>query len=109
MFRITRSRNHAADGQPEHAPDELPVRGVRAGRGARINEKIEVVHTPKHGSWQNMAKCELSVMEQPCLSDRIGDEATLCGRVRSWEDDRAQRGKKIDWQFATADARIKLR
>lgn len=75
----------------------------------RIIEKIEVVHTPKHGSWLNMAECELSVLEKQCLSDRIGDEAALRDQVNTWQTDRNNRTKKIDWQFATADARIKLR
>ena len=75
----------------------------------RIIEKIEVVHTPKHGSWLNMAECELSVLEKQCLGERVGDEPTLRHRVRMWEKDRNQRSKKIDWQFETADARIKLR
>ena len=75
----------------------------------RIIDKIEVVHTPKHGSWLNMAECELSVLERQCLSDRIGDEATLRERVSQWGADRNHRCTKIDWQFATADARIKLR
>jgi transposase len=75
----------------------------------RIIEKIEVVHTPKHGSWLNMAECELSVLEKQCLGERVGDEPTLRHRVATWENDRNQRSKKIDWQFETADARIKLR
>lgn len=75
----------------------------------RIIEKIEVVHTPKHGSWLNMAECELSVLEKQCLGERIGDEATLRQSVSIWNVDRNVRSKKIDWQFRTADARIKLR
>lgn len=75
----------------------------------RIIEKVEVVHTPKHGSWLNMAECELSVLEKQCLGERIGDEATLRQRVEIWETDRNNRSKTIDWQFETADARIKLR
>jgi hypothetical protein len=75
----------------------------------RIVEKIEVVHTPKHGSWLNMAECELSVLEKQCLADRIGDQTTLRERVATWETDRNNRSRKIDWQFQTADARIKLR
>jgi hypothetical protein len=74
-----------------------------------IIEKIEVVHTPKHGSWLNMAECELSVLEKQCLGERIGDEPTLRERVSIWNADRNHRSKKIDWQFETADARIKLR
>jgi transposase len=75
----------------------------------RLIEKIEVVHTPKHGSWLNMAECELSVLEKQCLGERIGNEATLRERVSIWNADRNNRSRKIDWQFETADARIKLR
>ena len=75
----------------------------------RLIEKIEVVHTPKHGSWLNMAECELSVLEKQCLGDRIGDQAILQESIATWETDRNNRTKKIDWQFQTADARIKLR
>jgi DDE superfamily endonuclease len=75
----------------------------------RLIEKIEVVHTPKHGSWLDMAECELSVLERQALGERVGDEAELQRRVNCWEEDRNNRSKKIDWQFTTADARIKLR
>jgi transposase len=81
----------------------------RPEEARRILEKIEVVHTPKHGSWLNMAECELSVIEKQCLGERIPDSMTLRQRVDSWETDRNNRSKKIDWQFETADARIKLR
>jgi len=75
----------------------------------RIVEKIEVIHTPKHGSWLNMAECELSVLEKQCLGGRVADQATLGERISLWESDRNNRSKKINWQFVTADARIKLR
>jgi len=75
----------------------------------RLIERIEVVHTPKHGSWLNMAECELSVLERQVLGARVGDEAELQSRVTSWGADRNQRFRCIDWQFRTPDARIKLR
>lgn len=75
----------------------------------RLVEKIEVVHAPKHGSWLNMAECELSVLGKQCLGERIGDKADLRECVSIWNADRNNRSKKIDWQFETADARIKLR
>ncbi len=56
-----------------------------------------------------MAECELSALEKQCLADRIGDQATLRQRVTAWNADRNNRGKRIEWQFRTADARIKLR
>jgi len=75
----------------------------------RIIEKIEIVHTPKHGSWLDMAECELSVLEKQCLGERVADEGILRERVQVWNKDRNHRSKKIDWQFQTNDARIKLR
>ena len=74
----------------------------------RIVERIEVTHTPKHGSWLNIAEIELSVLERQCLADRIGDSATLQRRVDLWETDRNTRSKTIRWHFQTADARIRL-
>ena len=75
----------------------------------RLIDKIEVVHTPKHGSWLNMAECELSVLEKQALGARVSDEAELREHVTVWESDRNNRFKGIEWQFQTADARIKLR
>jgi len=75
----------------------------------RLIEKIEVVHTPKHGSWLNMAECELSVLEKQALGERVADEAILREGIAVWNADRNNRSKGIDWQFKTGDARIKLR
>ena len=75
----------------------------------RLIEKIEVVHTPRHGSRLDMAECELSVLEKQALGERVGDEAELRKRVSRWETNRNSRSRQIDWQFTTPDARIKLR
>jgi len=75
----------------------------------RLIDKIEVVHTPKHGSWLNMAECELSVLEKQALGERVENESVLRDRIGIWNADRNARSKGIDWQFKTSDARIKLR
>jgi hypothetical protein len=75
----------------------------------RIAQKLEIHHTPKHGSWLDMAEIELSVLARQCLDRRIQDKATLAREVASWESGRNAKGAKADWQFTTADARIKLR
>ena len=75
----------------------------------RLIERFEVVHTPKHGSWLNMAECELSVLEKQALGARVSDETELRSRVTNWGADRNHRCRRIDWQFRTPDARIKLR
>lgn len=75
----------------------------------RLIERIEVVHTPKHGSWLNMAECELSVLEKQALGERVGSESELRERVAAWESNRNTSFRGIDWQLRTPDARIKLR
>jgi hypothetical protein len=75
----------------------------------RVAERLEVHHTPKHGSWLNMAEIELSVLARQCLDRRIESKEELQREVAAWEDERNGQGVVIRWQFTTADARIKLR
>lgn len=75
----------------------------------RIAARIEWHYTPKHGSWLDVAEMELSVLARQCLDRRIPDMSTLKREVRSWEDARNAAVVKVDWQFTTADARVKLR
>jgi hypothetical protein len=75
----------------------------------RLAERLEVHHTPKHGSWLNMAEIELGVMARQCLGDRIADRNTLDERVQAWADARNHARRRADWQFTTADARIRLK
>jgi hypothetical protein len=75
----------------------------------RIAEKLEIHHTPKHGSWLNMAEIELSVLGRQCLARRIETREELEREVAAWEEERNERGVEIRWRFTTADARIKLR
>lgn len=75
----------------------------------RIAAKIEWHYTPEHGSWLNMAECELSVLARQCLNRRIGDADSLIAAVAAWERERNAQQVTIDWQFTTADARIKLK
>ena len=75
----------------------------------RLVERLDIHYTPKHGSWLNMAEIELSVLKGQCLDRRIPDMATMQTEVASWERDRNNNARKIDWQFTTSDARIKLR
>ena len=75
----------------------------------RILERLEIHHTPKHGSWLNMAEIELSVLSGQCLDRRIGSAGEVQREVSAWEGERNERQVGVDWQFTTADARIKLR
>jgi hypothetical protein len=75
----------------------------------RIAQKIEWHYTPEHGSWLNIAEIELSVLHGQCLNRRIQDAQVLEREVTAWQDARNQAEAKVDWQFTTEDARIKLR
>jgi hypothetical protein len=78
-------------------------------RARRIAEKLEIHHTPKHGSWLNMAEIELSVLARQCLGRRIETREELGREVGAWEEERNERQVGVRWRFTTADARIKLR
>ena len=78
-------------------------------RARRIAEKLEIHHTPKHGSWLNMAEIELSVLARRCLGRRIETREELEREVEAWEEERNERQVGVNWRFTTADARIKLR
>jgi len=75
----------------------------------RIADKLEVHHTPKHGSWLNMAEIEFAVLGRQCLDRRIADVAQLQHETHAWETHRNNKGTKAEWRFTTANARIKLR
>jgi hypothetical protein len=75
----------------------------------RLAARLEIHHTPKHGSWLNMAEIELSVLGRQCLAERAEDKATLAAQVGAWQKARNHRHCKVDWRFTTADARIKLK
>ena len=75
----------------------------------RLAERFEIHHTPKHGSWLDMAEIELSILTKQCLDRRIGEAATLTREVEAWETQRNDLQATIDWQFTTDKARTKLK
>ena len=75
----------------------------------RLVERFEWHYTPKHGSWLDMAESELGVLFSQCLDRRIPDQQVLKEEVNAWEADRNRKHAKADWQFTTADARVKLK
>ncbi|HEX5270318.1 MAG TPA: IS630 family transposase, partial [Gemmataceae bacterium] len=91
-----------------HKPASL-YEAFEPERARRIIERLEIHYTPKHGSWLNMAEIELSVLAGQCLSGRIDNAEGLCQEVSAWEEERNERQVGVNWQFTTADARIKLR
>ena len=97
-----------ADNLNTHSPAALYER-FEPAEAHRIAKRIEWHYTPEHASWLNMAEIELSVLSRQCLNRRIADKETLVAEVAAWERERNSVKAIIDWQFTTADARIKLR
>jgi DDE superfamily endonuclease len=91
-----------------HSPASLYA-AFPPAEAKRLADKLAIHHTPKHGSWLNMAELELSVLQRQCLNQRSADKAAIEREVTAWARRRNDQIKRIDWHFTTADARIKLR
>jgi len=96
------------DQRNTHTPASLYA-AFSPDEAKRSADKLEIHHTPKHGSWLNMAEIELSVLQRQCLDRRLGDRSTMEREVAAWATARNAAGSAIDWRFTTADARIKLK
>ena len=74
----------------------------------RLAERLEIHHTPKHGSWLNISEIELSVFKRQCVPGRIDSLEKMKRKSRLWNEDRNNRQTKVKWQFTNHEARIKL-
>ena len=72
-------------------------------------DRFEFVHTPKHGSWLNVAEVVINVMVRQCLNRRIESMDIMIQEVAAWQAQRDRLEAKVDWQFTSDDAHIKLK
>lgn len=91
-----------------HSPASL-YEAFAPAEAKRLADRLEIHHTPKHGSWLNMAEIELSILQRQCLDRRLGDRETVEREVAAWVRERNDGIHTIDWRFTTDDARIKLK
>src|SRR5271154_4652486 len=96
------------DNLTPHKPASL-YEAFPAAEARRLVERFEWHYTPKHGSWLNMAESELGVLASQCLDRRIANKQILAHEVNAWQDHRNKNHAKANWQFKTADARVKLK
>ena len=75
----------------------------------KLWDRFEFIYTPKHGSWLNMAEIELHILNSQCLNRHISTIEKIEKEVMAWEKARNNKNSKINWQFSTKDARIKLK
>ena len=74
-----------------------------------LAKRFEFHFTPKHGSWLNVQELEWAALAKQALRERVGDAAALAGVVARWVLDRCARAVRIDWQFRSVDAQVKLK
>jgi hypothetical protein len=103
-IKITLVMDNLETHKPGSLYDTFP-----AEKAKKLWDRFEFVYTPKHGSWLNMAEIELNVLMGQCLSRRIPDIEKVKTEVEAWQKARNNKKAKINWQFKTEDARIKLR
>jgi hypothetical protein len=75
----------------------------------RLARRLVLYHTPRNGSWLNVAETELSVLSRQCLDRRIASPTELNSELEAWQQERNQRAAKVVWKFTTNDARVKLK
>jgi len=71
-------------------------------------DRFELIYTPKHGSWLNIAEIELSVLSAQCLNRRIAHIESVQNEVKAWEEARNSKITRVNWQFTRDDARVRL-
>lgn len=102
--RITLVMDNLSTHKPGSLYDTFPPEEAK-----RIWDRFEFVFTPKHGSWLNVAEIELNVLHGQCLNRRIDKIETVALETSAWQEYRDSIGAKVNWQFTTDDARIKLK
>ncbi len=98
-------------GTPGRTPAEpgLPRRAFEPQQAHALAQRLEIHHTPRHGSWLNIAEIELSALTRQCLERRLTDIEFLNSELAAWQNEANTDQRQVDWQFTTDDARIKLR
>jgi hypothetical protein len=96
------------DNLSTHSPAAF-YHAVPPAEARRLAAKLEIHHTPLHGSWLNMAEIEFAALARQCLSRHIATREELDREVQAWQRRRNAEAITVTWRFTTADARIKLK
>lgn len=80
-----------------------------AEQAHRLARRLEIHHTPRNGSWLNVAEIELSILTRQCLDRRISTAHELAKQLAAWQTERNNNQCRVEWRFTTQQARVKLR
>ena len=95
-------------GDARRSPASL-YKAFKPAQAKQLLDRLEIHHTPKHGSWLNIAEIELAALTRQCLNRRIPDIQTLESEITAWNTQRNADAKTVSWRFTTENARIKLK
>ena len=96
------------DNLKTHGPGSL-YEAFEPQQAHALAQRLEIHHTPRHGSWLNIAEIELSALTRQCPGRRPGDIELLNSELAAWQNEVNTDQRQVDWQFTTDDARTKLR
>lgn len=108
LYKEAKKITLVMDNLATHKPGSL-YDTFKPGKAKELWDRFEFVYTPKHGSWLNMAEIELNVLMGQCLNRRIDSIEKVGKEVTAWQTHRNNKKSKINWQFTSNDARIKLK
>lgn len=80
-----------------------------ASTAHRLARKLRIIHTPRNGSWLNMAEMELSILGRQCLNRRFDSVKQMEQEMQAWESERNQQQCGANWRFSADHARTKLK
>jgi hypothetical protein len=80
-----------------------------AATAHRLTKRLCLAHTPRNGSWLNMAEMELSILSRQCINRRFDSASQMDQQIEAWQRERNQKKLGANWRFTTSDARIKLK
>ena len=107
MYKGARKTALAMDNYGTHTPGAL-YETFPPGKAKSLWDRFEFVYTPRHGSWLNMAEIELNVLAGQCPNRRIDNISVVEKEVLAWQKHRNNKNAKVNWQFTTKEARVKL-
>ncbi len=106
---LSGQENRPRDGQPDTHRLSTLYGTFGPAEASRPADRFEVHHTPKHGSWLNMAETGTDVLSRQCPARRIPDREAMVREAGAWQAHRNPSAKPVDWRFRTGDARVKLK
>ncbi len=108
-YRDAETITLVCDNLNTHSGDSFYATFPAAEARSGLNDRIHWVHTPKYGSWLNVAELEFSALHRQCLDRRIESRALVTSETAAWAEERNREQTGVDWQLSVDDVRTELK